>query len=152
VAALGAVLLLAFVLQAAVVGASALDFRMLEPIRARYDRTIEGRHQINKATLESWRFRPVVGHGAGSTNQLSVSVVRRSERVWNGNLVLFVLHDSGLIGVGALVWLGVVLWRRMVGALASGGASIVALLAIGGGLCFAYQFTHGLWLMYPYVF
>lgn len=37
----------------------------------------------------------------------------------------------------------------------AGGATpslTVPLLASGGALCFAYQFTHGLWLMYPYVY
>jgi hypothetical protein len=28
----------------------------------------------------------------------------------------------------------------------------VPLLVAGAALCFAYQFTHGLWLMYPYVY
>jgi hypothetical protein len=160
VAALGATLALAFALQAAVIGVSPLRFRMLEPIKSGHDRTLLGRLEISKVTIDSWITRPLVGHGAGSINRLSVvrPSGKRIEKIWNGNLILFVLHDSGLVGLGALVWLGLVVWRRSTRAIR--GATDVSqtsslttpLLAIGGGLCFVYQFTHGLWLMYPYLF
>jgi len=146
VAALGAMLSLALLVQAAVVGASPLEFRILDPIKAGHDRNVSGRVELNKVTIDSWLTRPVVGHGAGSLNRLSIvrPSGKRIEKIWNGNLVLFVLHDSGLIGLGALLWLSVVAWRR--------GTRVLPLLAIGAGLFFAYQFTHGLWLMYPYVY
>ncbi len=159
VAALGATLVPAFVLQAAVIGTSPLGFRMLAPIKSDYDRNLLGRLEISKVTIDSWLTRPLVGHGAGSINRLVVvrPSGKRIQTIWNGNLVLFVLHDSGLAGLGALVWHGLVVWRRSTRPTrgeADGPqtSSLTApLLAVGGGLCFAFQFTHGLWLMYPYV-
>lgn len=159
VAALGALLLLAFLLHAAVVGVSVLKGRLVDPIETGRDTNLRGRREINRATIDSWLTRPLVGHGAGSINRLSLAGPsgRRSDKPWNGNLVLFVLHDSGLVGLGALLWLSGVVCRRGIRAIrgAPAGSSTplgIPLLAIGGGLCFAYQFTHALWLMYPYVF
>jgi len=81
----------------------------------------------------------------------------RLPKPWTANLVLFVLHDSGLLGLGALAALLTVLgfkgWRA-----ARRGAGVemppvsVPLLVSGAALLFAYQFTHALWLMYPYVY
>ena len=72
-------------------------------------------------------------------------------------MVLFVLHDSGRLGFGALAALLAVLgfkgWRA-----ARRGAGIeappvsVPRLASGVALLFAFQFTHALWLMLPYVY
>ena len=62
------------------------------------------------------------------------------------------LHDSGPVGIAALLWLGVVVWRWARRAPADADAPPAALLAIGGALAFAYLFTHALWLMYPYVY
>jgi O-antigen ligase len=160
VAALGAMLLLAFLLQTAVVGASPFGFRILQPTKTGYDRNLLGRFEISKVTVDSWLTRPLVGHGAGSINRLSIvrPSGKRIERIWNGNLILFVLHDSGLVGLAALLWLSVVVWRRGARVIRRGmdvaqtSSLTIPLLAIGGGLCFAYQFTHGLWLMYPYVY
>src|SRR5262249_33192742 len=103
----------------------------------------------------------LLGHGAGSVNRLSIvfPVAGWVHRIWNGNVVMFVLHDSGVLGLGALLSLvGVIVWRcrraRGRGTETEDEASrlLVPLLASGAALCFAYQFTHGLWLMYPYVF
>lgn len=155
-AALGAMLTLAFLLQAAVLGASPLWFRLGNPL---HDWNVRGRLAISDATIESWRTRPIVGHGAGSVNRLSVILPdgARIQKAWNGNFVLFVLHDSGVCGLAALSGLGVVVWRRAarsIGPGAKGMSSSLAVptLAAGVALCFAYLFTHGLWLMYPYVY
>jgi hypothetical protein len=158
--ALGSMLALAFLLQAAALGGtSPLWFRMVEPVKAGYDVNMQGRLAISRATIPSWLDRPVEGHGAGSINRLSALVPAGgpTEKMWNGNLVLFVLHDSGLLGLAALLSLGVVVWRRGARAIrreAHGATPSLAvpLLAVGGALCFAYQFTHALWLMYPYVY
>lgn len=120
--------------------------------------TLESRAAINRATLASWRLRPVVGHGAGSVNRLGgASRYRGPKKVWNGNMVLFLLHDSGVVGLAALLVLAAAVARRArraVGrcARASGPSLGVPLLAVGVALAFAYQFTHALWLMYPYVY
>jgi len=160
VGVLGLILALAFVLQARVVGTSPVETRVVDPVRERYDWNMVGRLTINQATVRSWLQRPLVGHGAGSNNSLSVTLgpgYRRLEKVWNGNIVLFILHDSGLLGLAAFLGLGVVVGRRSAGAISrdADGASLspaVPLLAAGAALCFAYQFTHGLWLLYPYVY
>jgi hypothetical protein len=100
----------------------------------------------------------VLGHGAGSVNRLSIEfpVAGVVGRMWNGNMVLFVLHDSGVLGLAALLGVLAVIVRRSRRVLASAAGeeippALVPLLASGVALCFAYQFTHGLWLMYPYV-
>ena len=142
---------------------------------------------INSVTLDSWLERPVsepearysdvervasegpgllataqnvlLGHGAGSVNRLSIvfPIAGRVNRIWNGNVALFVLHDSGLLGLAALLGVvAVIVWqaRRVIGRGVDDETSllIVPLLASSAALCFGYQFTHGLWLMYPYVY
>ena len=154
-AALAAMLTLAVVLHAAVVGVAVLDRRLIHPIETGTDRNLRGRIEISTLTIDSWLARPLIGRGAGSLTRLSLlrPSGRRIPNVWNGNLVLFVLHDSGLVGLGALLWLGAVVWRQGIGALRARPDGLTPpLLAAGGALCFAFQFTHGLWLMYPYVY
>ena len=158
-ATIGLLFAVAFSLQAALIGSSPLSFRVLRPIVQRADTNIEDRALINKATAISWQKRPLLGYGAGSVNDLVVVFPRPRppEPLWTGNMVLFVLQDSGLLGLGALVALVTVLgwkgWRA-----ARRGAGIgwppvsVPLLVSGAALLFAYQFTHALWLMYPYVY
>ena len=142
---------------------------------------------INRVTIDSWLERPVsepearyagpervasgtpgllrtarnvvLGHGAGSVNRLSIvfPVAGRVHRIWNGNVVLFMLHDSGVLGLAALLGVvAVIAWqaRRVIarGADEETSLLLVPLLVSGAALCFAYQFTHGLWLMYPYVY
>jgi hypothetical protein len=152
--ALASILALAFVLQVVALGSiSPIGRRVADPVN------MAGRFTINRVTIASWLERPVLGQGAGSINRLSIvlSDGRRIEKIWNGNLVLFVLHDSGLLGFAALIVLGAAVWRRGAGAIRHGAALAtppvaVPLLAVGAAFCFAYQFTHGLWLMYPYVY
>jgi len=151
---------LAFLFQASVIGTSPVESRVVQPVRAGYDWTVVGRLSIGRVTIKSWLERPLTGHGAGSNNRLSVTLAtgyRPLEKVWNGNIVLFLLHDSGLLGLAALAGLGLVVGRRAVGAIRHGSGRsspslAVPLFAAGAVLCFAYQFTHGLWLMYPYVY
>ncbi len=102
---------------------------------------------------------PLLGRGAGSTNSLKI-LLRNAQGIvkpWNGNLVLFVLHDSGIVGLTSLAALVVVVGaagrralRRAADAEARG--LLVALLGAGVALLWAYQFTHGMWIMYTYVY
>jgi hypothetical protein len=101
----------------------------------------------------------VLGHGAGSVNRMSIvfPIAGWVHRIWNGNVVLFMIHDSGVLGLTALLGVVVVIVRQARRTLARGvdeetSILIVPLLISGAALCFAYQFTHGLWLMYPYVY
>lgn len=172
IAALGAMLLAALLLQA-------LTLRVLPPwagLQARLfgqPTNIEHRLIINRVTVDSWLDRPTpgprgpalssrnvwLGHGVGSVNRLSIVFPGggRLPRVWTGNAVLFVLHDSGLLGLAALLAVLGVVGRRAASIIARGtggptSALTMPLAASGIALCFAYQFTHGLWLMYPYVY
>lgn len=156
---IGVLVAVAFSLQAALIGSSPLVFRVLRPVLRAEDKTLRARAVTNWATLASWQKRPLVGYGAGSVNDLLVLLPNgtRLPKPWTGNVVLFVLHDSGLLGLAALAALLSVLgfksWRA-----AHRGARYeippvsVPLLVAGAALLFAYQFTHALWLMYPYVY
>jgi O-antigen ligase len=158
-ATIGLLFAVAFSLQAAVIGSSPLVFRVLRPVLRAEDFNLRGRALVNWATLASWQKRPLLGYGAGSANDLLVALQdgTLSPKPWTANLVLFVLNDSGLLGLGALAAFLTVLgfkgWRA-----ARRGAGIkmppvsLPLLASGAALLFAYQFTHALWLMYPYVY
>lgn len=159
VAALALIFAAALGVQALVVGATPVRTRVLEPIAEKYDWNMAGRWAISRATLESWLKAPLLGHGAGSINDLTVTLAGGAplRKVWNGNIVLFVLHDSGILGLAALLGVAGTAGLRAVrairgGAVPGGPRLAVPLLAAGGALCFAYQFTHGLWLMYPYVY
>lgn len=149
----------AFIAQAVAIGRSPLLFRVVEPSLAAYDWNLVARMAINRATLDSWLGHPFLGNGAGSVNGLTIVLPNgvTLTRPWTGNGTLFVLHDSGVVGLAALLavvitagWLG---WRglRLTGE-REARAQIGALLAAGVALVFAYQFTHALWLMYPYVY
>jgi len=138
---------------------SAIWSRLVEPVKTGLDWNMMGRLAVGRVTIASWLLRPMLGHGAGSINRLSTVLPtgRQVQKIWNGNLVLFVLHDSGLLGLAALLGLAVAVCRQGVGAISLGAdraipSLAVPLLAVGGALCFAYQFTHGLWVMYPYVY
>ena len=159
VAALLLLVGLGLLLQAVAIRASPLSFRVLEPVKAGRDRNVAGRIAISRATIASWRERPLLGKGAGSNNGLEVRTADGGylREPWNGNAVLFVLHDSGVLGLAAFVALLAVVasggWRALRrGAGEAPGSVLVPLLAAGVALLFAYQFTHGLWLMYPYVY
>jgi O-antigen ligase len=159
-AALASMLALAFLLQGGVqavaLGTSYRALATVDPVKMRYNSNLRDRLAISNATIESWLRRPLLGHGAGSINQLSAVLPKRAriEKIWNGNFVLFVLHDSGLCGLAALLGFAVTVCRRGARAVrrAATPSLAVPLLAVGAALCFAYQFTHGLWLMYPYVY
>ena len=148
--ALAAMVAAALMVQALCLGTSPIARRGLQTS------TVAGRVIINRATVESWRARPIVGHGAGSVNVLEVPLVAGiPTKIWTGNVVLFVLHDSGVVGLAALIAVAATAGRRGWRALRRPGpaSSLVApLLACGVALAFAYQFTHALWLMYPYVY
>jgi hypothetical protein len=169
VAVLGVIMGSAFVVQALALGTMPLWSRLFE------QRTnIEHRLAINRVTVESWvGGSPVLvgprlsfaltglllGHGAGSVSRLSILFPGggRIQKVWTGNGVLFIAHDSGLLGLATLLGVVLLVWRRAMRTICRddgrpAASPTVPLLVGGGALCFAYQFTHGLWLMYPYVY
>jgi O-antigen ligase len=153
-AVLGA-LVLVFALHGASTGGVALLRRTVTPALTGTDETMKFRGKTNRAMLRSWKARPLVGHGAGAGSRIGARAGRPG-RHWAGNLEVHLLHNSGLLGLSAFVLLvGVVAAdvltarrRRDDGWTTRG----VPLAAAGVCLLFAYQFTHGLWVMYPYVY
>jgi hypothetical protein len=132
--------------------------RVINPLLTRTDVTLRGRVGISRAAIEAWLDRPLLGQGTGFSNALP-SRGASIHHTWTANLILFVLLDSGLVGLGALVALVAtvaVAWRKARRAAPGAGvgwaSTLPALGASGAWLLFAYQFTHGLWLMYPYVY
>jgi O-antigen ligase len=80
-----------------------------------------------------------------------------TQRTWVGNLELHVLHDSGppgLLGLGVLLATVVRrVWRRARAPADPGWREIGAPAAVAGlALLFAYQWSHGMWEMTPYVY
>ncbi|HXJ81941.1 MAG TPA: O-antigen ligase family protein [Candidatus Methylomirabilis sp.] len=123
------------------------------------DRTLGTRVLVDRAVLRSSLEHPLIGQGAGSVNRLWVLGLRKRtvEQPWTGNMELHVLHDSGFPGLAALVGVGLAVVRavrrRRAAARDEEWRSVVKPLVIAGlGIFFAFQFTHGLWLMFPYVF
>ena len=181
-AILAGLLAVAVLAQGLAVGALSVRARLFE-----HPSNLIHRMVINRITVASWlelpvaeeaahyagseRARPggpgflattqnvLLGHGAGSVNRISVvfPIAGWVYRIWNGNVVLFMLHDSGVLGLAALFGVLIVVVRQARRVTARGldeetKTLIVPLLVSGAALCFAYQFTHGLWLMYPYVY
>ena len=167
VAALAAAVATALALQALTVGNTPLYTRLLRPIEMRRDINLEIRSRINRATIASWwsaaappaaRWATrLFGKGAGSINGLPPVPGVIDPKMWNGNMTLFALHDGGLVGLASLAGVVVTAAWSVARALGhAGGASqrplLVASVGAGAVLLFAYQFTHALWLMYPYVY
>jgi O-antigen ligase len=154
---LGLIVGLALAAQALTGGASAVVARLVLPLATGSDFNLTSRAVINRAAFRSWLESPVLGKGAGSTNRLRAELPQGEivRRLWTGNLVLFVLHDSGVLGLAAFLALIGVTARQVAVAAARGAARWremgPPLLVSGIALLWAWQFTHALWLMYPYV-
>lgn len=152
IAALGSWVVAALLVQALCLGTSPLDDRGLELT------TVINRFIISRSTIEAWRAHPLLGSGAGSVNRLPPpEAIGPPTKTWTGNVILFVAHDSGLLGLLALGALVAAVCLRMSRAVrgdagAPAPSLTVPLLVAGAVLAFTYQFTHGLWLMYPYVY
>lgn len=151
-ATLGAMVGAALLVQALSLGISPVILRGLETS------TVINRFAINRLTVESWQTRPLLGSGAGSVNSLPwPTPTGEPAKTWTGNVVLFVAHDSGVLGLSTLLALAAVVVYRALRALrrerhAPASPLLVPLIAAGAALGFSYQFTHALWLMYPYVY
>jgi O-antigen ligase len=120
------------------------------------DPSMTTRARIQQVALRSWQKRPILGNGAGSLAAEAVPPDIPAPSLWVGNAEIHILHDSGLLGLGAFVVLVAVTWREVRRRRARGrdegwDTRGAPLAAASLGVLFACQFTHVLWVMYPYV-
>jgi O-antigen ligase len=152
------VIVLAFALLIATSGASAFLQRTVMPFTVTRDNTMEYRVRISAVMLRSWLTRPLVGHGAGAGHLVTLPLPsgRRIQGVWAGNAEVHLLQNSGLLGLAAFVLVVGVVGREVRRAARRRGATWATLgtpLSVADiFLLFSFQFTHALWLMYPYVY
>jgi len=130
----------------------------LWPFVTRGDSSVQGRIMEIETGRASILDRPIVGHGPGSSNRLEQfvaegRVLRR--RGWIANATVFVLHDSGALGLlalaGTLLAAALGAWRaarRLGDPVTRRDHEALAFGLVGVFL--AWQSTHGLWQMYGY--
>ena len=139
------------------VGIPVILQRTVLPLLTADDPSLGPRFRAHRALIESWWERPVLGHGAGAARMVKARGRGLSGRgVWAGNAEIHLLHDSGLLGLASFLLVIAAVCREIRHRLARGRdadwVTLGAPLAWGGvGLLLAFQFTHGLWVMYPYV-
>jgi hypothetical protein len=133
--------------------------RLLTGILTSYDEPLDARREEARASVASWRTAPWFGHGAGSAKTLK-QYFRHTRHLrpepWLSNATLFILHDSGLVGLA--LFAGAVgaaghRWSRAAGLLGEPAAERDH-AALGVGLAatlLAWQATHGLWQMHGYL-
>jgi O-antigen ligase len=134
--------------------------RVARAVLTGHDSPVGARLTELRVGVASWRTSPWVGHGAGSANSLLQDPRYRGRpevKPWISNVVLFVVHDSGLAGlVLFLSTLGAAVheWRRARGRFGDRAAALDH-EALGVGLAavlLMWQATHGLWQMYGYLY
>ena len=152
------VITLAFALLIATSGATAFLKRTVMPFTGFRDSTTFYRMRISEIMLRSWLERPLIGHGAGAGSQVMLPLPsgRILNGVWAANAEVHLLQNSGLLGLAAFLLVIGVVWREVRQAARQRGEEWAALgvpLTVAGiFLLFSFQFTHALWLMYPYVY
>ena len=127
-----------------------------------FDGPLDFRLAELRAGLSSWRESPWSGHGAGSGKMLTQYAHYRQwtfvrTEPWISNGILFVLHDSGLVGLALFVLTVGAVGRQWWRARARMGEPKARIDhdALGAGLAavlLAWQATHGLWQMYGYLY
>ena len=152
------VIALAFALLIVTSGATVFLKRTVIPLTGVRDNTTYFRVRISEVMLRSWLERPLVGHGAGAGNQVLLPLAsgRMLRGVWAANAEVHLLQNSGLLGLAAFLLVIGVVWREVRRAARRRGEEWttlgVPLTVAGVFLLFSFQFTHALWLMYPYVY
>src|SRR5207302_10381627 len=106
-----------------------------------------GRLQLYKVALSEWSAHPLLGTGPGSFSYRLPGDTTPGP-AWLPNLTLQVLHDTGVLGLLAMLWLGAAfyvttvraLWRAPPGPLR---AALGGLSAAVTALLIAFQLTPG---------
>ncbi len=152
------VIVLFFALLLVTAGPDAFLDRTALPVRTGHDVTVAYRTMVSEVMLRSWLERPLVGHGAGAGDRLTLTLPsgRVMGQLWAGNVEVHLLQNSGLLGLAAFLLVIGVVWRSVRGAIRRRDeqwTTLGAPLTVAGVfLLFAFQFTHALWLMFPYVY
>jgi O-antigen ligase len=161
-AAAGLLLASDLVLRQGSLRATSLYDRLVPGEGTGFDGPLDVRLAELRAGLSSWRESPWFGHGAGSGKMLTQYVHGRRwtfvrTEPWISNGILFILHDSGLVGLALFVVAAGAVGRQWWRARAQMGDLDARIdhEALGAGLAavlLAWQATHGLWQMYGYLY
>ncbi len=101
--------------------------------------------------LQEWRSHPILGNGTGSFNY---NAVPGQPHPWLPNLFLLTLHDTGVIGLLALLAAIVIFYRTTLrGIRPENDQALLVAGATAGftGLLLAFQMTSGFWFAYPWI-
>ncbi len=110
-----------------------------------------GRFVWFNVALQEWKSHPILGNGTGSFNY---NAVPGQPHPWLPNLFLLTLHDTGVIGLAALL-AAIILFYRAAwkGIRPENDRALLVAGAIAGftGLLLAFQMTTGFWFAYPWM-
>jgi hypothetical protein len=110
-----------------------------------------GRIEWFREAIREWSGHPIFGSGTGSW---TFGQIPGAPHAWLPSLFLLTLHDTGVLGFGALLWAIWVFYRITIRG--ARGRSDLSLLAFGSALGFtclliAFQTTTGFWFAYPWI-
>jgi len=110
-----------------------------------------GRFVIFNAALADWRHHTLFGSGTGSFN---FGAAPGQPHPWLPNLFLLTLHDTGLLGLAALLLFLIAFYRFTIRAVRKGGQESLLIAGCVAGvtaLLVAFQTTSGFWFTYPWI-
>lgn len=110
-----------------------------------------GRFVWFSVALQEWKTHPILGNGTGSFNY---NPVPGQPHPWLPNLFLLTLHDTGIIGLLALLAVIVLFYRAALrGIPPENDQAVLVAGATAGftGLLLAFQMTTGFWFAYPWI-
>jgi hypothetical protein len=110
-----------------------------------------GRIEWFREAIREWSGHPIFGSGTGSW---TFGQIPGGPHAWLPSLFLLTLHDTGVLGFGALLWAIWVFYRITIRG--ARGRSDLSLLAFGSAVGFtclliAFQTTTGFWFAYPWI-
>lgn len=130
--------------------ATPLAGRMLDLLNLQSS-SASGRFVWFNVALQEWKSHPILGNGTGSFNY---NAVPGQPHPWLPNLFLLTLHDTGVIGLAALLAAIVVFYRTAwQGIRPENEQALLVAGATAGftGLMLAFQMTTGFWFAYPWI-
>ncbi len=117
--------------------------------------SVDWRFGTFQKAFQDWQDHPLIGNGANSFAQKYTNSSNSSD--WIGNLVLMVLHDSGIVGgfclLGWLGNLGFQVWQFYRKNKNSEDRSLVMALGFSlMGLLVAFQISSAFWLGFCWLY